>query len=463
MAYTIKLGTFTKLENSTAQPVTTGWAQYDIVFKEGAELSNPTITLQVDLATIAPYNYAELNSKYYWIMSRTMLRNGYCVIDLKIDVLASYKTEIGAATLYVLRAAAAANGDIRDNFYPTRAASTKYHQEQSTGIPGYYGTGVVIVNCAGTSTGGATTLWEMTDTSFKTFVNELYTDINGFQLADIIQKVVQYFGGNPQSLINSAMWFPFPFDVYTAEYVKIGSWVSSSVIGGIVSDPLYTLGDVSFTLNKHPLAATRGSYLNAAPFTDYVLFLPGSGVIHLDPGKLIDQTSITIRRKMDAFSGQLLTKVIADQSGQLLALLSGQIGVPIQLRGSNTANQTVSGALSAGTGIISGAATGNPAAIAGAALAGIGTAMDAIGGMGTSSNMGTGMAGICGEPITLDTICYDITDADNTEHGRPVCENRQIANLSGFIQVSEGYVPIPGPLPEQMEVKRLLETGFFYE
>ena len=63
----------------------------------------------------------------------------------------------------------------------------------------------------------------------------------------------------------------------------------------------------------------------------------------------------------------------------------------------------------------------------------------------------------------LSDTFYFVTDADNTEHGRPLCENRQISTLSGFIQVSEGYVPIPGPLPEQMEVKRLLEAGFFYE
>ena len=77
--------------------------------------------------------------------------------------------------------------------------------------------------------------------------------------------------------------------------------------------------------------------------------------------------------------------------------------------------------------------------------------------------MGSGLAGICGQPIWLDSIFADIADKDNTEHGSPLCESRQISTLSGFIQVSEGYVAIPGPLPEMQQVKALLEAGFFYE
>ena len=462
MAYTVKLGTFSKLENSTAQPSTLGWAEYSVTLKDGCDISNPDITLSVSWSTVSAYNYATMMGRYYFIVSKNMLRENLCVLQLKVDVLATYKTEIGSATLYVLRSAAAINGNIRDNFYPTRSNSTKYHQEQSTDIPGMYGTGVVIVNIAGTYTAGASTLWEMTDTDFKTFVNELYTDINSWQLNDIIQKVVQYFGGNPQSLINGAMWFPFPFDVYTAEYVKIGGW-QSTVIGGVVNDPLYTLGDVTFTLYDHPLAATRGDYLHMSPYSEYILGVPGSGVIRLDNAKLQGQSTITIRRVMDAFSGQMITKVTADQSGQILAYLNGQIGVPIQLKGTNNANQTVSGAMSAGAGFIAGAVSGNPIALANATIAGISNAMNEMGGMGTSSNMGSGLAGICGQPIWLDSIFMDVADRDVAEHGSPLCENRQISTLSGFIQVSEGYVAIPGPLPEMEQVKALLEAGFFYE
>ena len=461
MAYTIKLGTFTKLENSTAQPVTTGWAQYDIVFKEGAELSNPTITLQVDLATIAPFNYAELNSKYYWIMSRTMLRNGYCVIDLKIDVLASYKTEIGAATLYVLRAAAAANGTIRDNFYPITAYSQTSISYQDAGtVPQGFNSGVYVINISGTNT-GASTLLQLTPANFKVLLTNLYTAINGFQLTDVIAEVVKRWGGNPQTLINGAMWFPYAFPAnVTPQNIKIGAW-DSGVQGSIIEDPQLTLATISYSLGKHPQAPTRGDYLNIAPYARYELCVPGAGVVSLDTTKLVDQTGIRIYRKMDAFSGQMIVSVTGNPADYVIAYLTSQIGIPINLKSGS------SGIIESGVNALASTAlaaiTGSPAAIAGAVTAGIGAAAEAHGGVPTSTNMSAGCASIMYEQGWLSDTFYFVTDADNTEHGRPLCENRQISTLSGFIQVSEGYVPIPGPLPEQMEVKRLLEAGFFYE
>ena len=288
----------------------------------------------------------------------------------------------------------------------------------------------------------------------------------------MVSKVVQNFGGNPQQLINSAMWFPFPFDVYDVRQVTIGSWDAvddpndpspTPITGGVITDPTLGLPDVTFTINKHPKAATRGNYLNLAPYTTYTLGFPGVGVVNLDNTKLQGETGITIKRYMDAFSGQLFIKVIADSSGQILAYLNGQIGIPISLRGSNNANSLVSGAAATVTGIIGAVASGGMAAIAGAAEAGIATALEAVGGTPTSSSMGCGFAGITDERIWFDTICMDVADADNTHDGRPLCQVATISSLSGYIRVSEGDVAIPGPLPEAMEVKRMLEAGFFYE
>ena len=47
MAYTIKLGQFAKNIESTAQPNTTGWAEHSVTLKNGADISNPRIELQV--------------------------------------------------------------------------------------------------------------------------------------------------------------------------------------------------------------------------------------------------------------------------------------------------------------------------------------------------------------------------------------------------------------------------------
>lgn len=479
MAYKIKFGTFSKLENSTAQPTVTGWAEYDITLKNGADLSNPVIELSESYTAIANYNYAYFQGRYYWIVSRNMLKENFCVMQLKIDVLATYKSQIGAASLYILRASAESDGNIRDAFYGTKANSTKYRDQQplvpvgghETSVPQDYSDGVIVLNISGIDTAGASTLLELLPSDFAALVDALYTSINGFQLSDVIAKVVQSFGGNPQSLINSAMWFPFPFDVYDVRQVKIGGWAAvdgnnDPITGGTITDPVILLPTVSFTLRKHPLASTRGNYLNLAPYTQYTLGLPGVGVVNLDNGKLQGETKINIYRYMDAFTGQMFVKVTANSSGQTLAFMNGQIGVPISLRGSNNANSLISGGLSAITSAIgAGLASGPmaPVAIAGAVSSGITLAVDTIAGTPTSSSMGAGFAGISGEYIWLDTICYDITDADNAEHGKPLCKVRTPSTLSGFMIASEGYVAIPGPLPEQQEVRRLLETGFFYE
>lgn len=481
MAYTVKLGTFSKLENSTAQPVTTGWAEYNVTLKGGADLFNPTLTLSEDSQNLIGKNYAVMMSRYYFITGITALRNDLCEVELKLDSLATFKTQIGAASLYVLRSASANNGNIRDTYFPIKANSTKYHyvqlprivQDHETSIPGDYSSGVIVVNAAGTRTGGASTLWQMLPGDFANLVAALYTDINGFQFSDMIAKVVQAFGGNPQSLINSAMWFPFAFDVYDVRQVTIGSWDASyydavqqqqvPITGGLITDPAIGLPDVTFTLPKHPLAAARGGYLNLSPYTQYELGLPGCGVVSLDTGKLQNETGITIRRYMDAFSGQLFVKVIADSTNQMIAYMNGQIGIPISLRGANNANSLIGGALATAGALVGAAITGGASTMIGAVSAGVGTALEAVGGTPVSSSMGAGFAGITDERIWLDTICYDITDADNTHNGRPLCEVRTINTLSGYIKVSEGDVALPAPLPIQQEVKAFLEGGFFYE
>ena len=319
MSFSAKFYQFKKKTNSTKIPpaATVTWTT-TLELLEPCSVMHPRIVIRRATAPYPEdpgdftkdfYNYCYLEefSRYYWV-NNWVYDDGLWIGDLECDVLASFKTAIGGSNLYVLRSSAASDGYIKDTMYPMDANTYKYHDVQSTTIPGGFASGVIVLNVAGTNTAGATTLLQFTPSGFSTVVNQLYTSINGFQLSDVIDKVVQSFGGNPQALVNSAMWFPYAFDVYSSSNdLYIGSWKCPvNVLNGIISDPVETITSYSFTIRKHPSAATRGAYLNLSPYSRYTLGIPACGVVDLDTSRLVDETGITIYRVMDAFSGQML-------------------------------------------------------------------------------------------------------------------------------------------------------------
>ena len=464
MAYKVKIGQFAKNIESTAQPDTTLWPEYDVVFKNGADISNPQITISATYADVQNANYAYMLGRYYWITAKNLFRENYIILQLKVDVLATYKTEIGSSSLYILRASAASDGTIRDSYYPPTASVTTYSDHQDlNSVPGPYDDGYYILNIAGTGTSGNSTLFQFTPNNFKQLMTELYTAIDGFSTNDVINNIVKNFGGNPMKLINGAMWFPFPFSDTTAwSNTYIGSWYPGKLGVGTpvpcerIKDPYEELDSVTLTIQKHPQAATRGEYLNLAPYSNYTLFIPGAGAIQLDTTKLVGVNSITISRRTDAFSGQMLVQV--GGGGKTLAVLTGQWGVPLSLAGNAPAN-ILTGAIST----IGAAISGGTAGILGAASAGISTIQDAITGSSVSTGSGGSGLNIYQRPVEIEGIFFDVTDEDNARNGRPYCKVTTPATLGGFMIADKGDVVMSGPLPEHEEVKRYLETGFFYE
>lgn len=466
MAYTVKLGTFAKNIESTAQPNTTGWAEYSVTLKNGADISNPQLEISAAWSTVKDYNYAVMMGRYYWIVGKNMLRENYCVLDLKVDVLATYKTEIGSSSLYILRSSASSNGNIQDNLYPP-TADIVYSTETESNFPGYtYATGCYILNIMGTSSASNSTLWQLTPSNFAKLIEELYVDINGFQLSDAVKSVVQKFGGNPTQLISGCLWFPMDFSSGADKLVRIGGWQATTAYGKIVTQPVKSLPGFNPVIAAHP-QASRGRYLNLSPYSKYQLYIPGAGIINLDTTELRGINKIYVTRHVDAFTGRMFCLVQTDPDNisdpyHYLAAMEGQWGIPISLNGTNNGGSVVSGTL--GTiGAVAGAiVTGGASAIVGAATAAIGTIANAI---GTSpSNCSTGGAIVSMlEPMRLDTTFYKVVDEDNTRNGRPLCKVTTPSTLTGFMIAQKGDVVMAGPLPEHEEVKRYLETGFFYE
>ena len=113
-----------KKVNSTKQPLPSEGQTFSCELKEETSFLTPTLkfapnTLTSGLFSPSAYNYAMIPywQRYYYITDWTY-KNGIWEASLSVDVLASFKTEIGETTTYIIRSASQYNGDILDTFYP---------------------------------------------------------------------------------------------------------------------------------------------------------------------------------------------------------------------------------------------------------------------------------------------------------------------------------------------------------
>lgn len=466
MSFKINLYTFTKDSNSTKQPTGSG-TEFDCNILTPADITAPVCELSASDLTAYNYAYIAAFHRYYFIEGITYDR-GLWQLSLKCDVLATYKTEIGSQSLYVLRAASAYDGEIQDNFYPI-TGDIDYSSQSESNFPGYtYDTGCYVLNIMGTASSGSSTLYQLTPANFRLLIAELYTSIDGFQFGDMVKSVVQKFGGNPTQLISGAMWFPMDFrDSGTDMPITIGSWTSTNAVGKLITQPVKALPGFNPTIAAHPQVSTRGRYLNLAPYSRYQLYIPTIGIIDLDTTQLMGINKIYVTRHVDAFTGSMTCIVETDPDSvadpnHYLAVVNGQWGVPVSLNGENNGGRILGGLVSTAGAVAGAIATGGASAIIGAATAGIGTIAGAIGSAASSSSQGGAITAML-EPMRLDTTFFRVTGADNVHNGRPLMQTRTINTLSGFVMVQKGDVPIAGTQSEADEIRALLEGGFYYE
>lgn len=465
MAYTVKLGTFAKKINSTAQPDMTGWAEFSVVLKQGSELTDPTLQLNVDESDVVNYNYAYLFGSYYWITSRKMVRTDLCEIKLEKDVLASYKLEIGSSNLYILRSSVSYNGGIVDNYYPATAhTQITSEQQDSDTVPavdfdsGYYL--LTVMGASGAAGTGSEIIYQMSSTEFFVFLLTLFSGINGLQVADFWNEINKLFGGNPQDLISGCVWVPYAFPYRDRSSLTIGSY-ELNITGHVVTKNVIDLATVYYTLPKHPQASTRGSFLSTAPFTNYTLSLNCGGIIELDSSKLMEKTQIRVRRQLDVKGG--LFNIIdtgATADTILLGKIYGQMGVPIDLKGNGTGAVTISSLFSTIGSTAALVASGGSANALAAVSAGVGTVVSAA---GATSNTASGFVAGLDEPGRLTSVFYYAADEDNANNGRPLCQVTQPALIGGYMIAQKPTISISAPLPEQQKIGQFLTTGFYYE
>ena len=479
MAITVTFYNFAKKSNSTKVPASSG-TSFDCILKAPSGMLFPEIQLQLPMSQTPLWNYAYIADfgRYYWIKEWTY-EGRLWNASLSVDVLASFKSDIGSSTLYILRSASAYDGDIIDTMYPIKTScmtdSTDQTESAWWALSPNAASGSFIVGVrgridAGQDAGGVTYL-VMTAAHFKSFCNALFDDTlnnyTGGSVLDISDQLTKMIF-NPAQYITGVKWLPgTPGNTQAANANwRVGWWDlgMSLPILKPASELTYT-GTIA--LAKHPDTVSRGAYVNANPYTQRILQLPRAGLIRLDDPIIADAAAanghVTVYLRVDPVSGEGIYTISCQ--GVTLDRIHCQIGVDIPLSDSDISLQDAAAPILSASNAGIAAYEGNiPGAVMGS-VASLGSAASVLSPHITDLSAASGYLGLVGAGFcTVFSIFRDITDDDNTEHGRPLCKNGQISNYSGFLQVLNGDIETSAATETELDmIRNYLEGGFYYE
>ena len=475
----VTLYKFTKRINSTKQPASADGHSFTCQLKDDTSFMNPILKFSPDHLTsgvFSPdvYNYAFILywNRFYYITDWKYI-NGSWEAYLTVDVMASFRSEIGATSAYIIRSNSQFNGNIIDSFYPSTSVCSITKQQISsdiyhTTIPGGCFVVGVINNSSSSNKMGAIIYYALNATQMVSLLNYLFSSniYNNSSISEIGEGLYKSLF-DPFQYIASCMWFPFPVSALgnTTETINVGYW-STGVTGTIVT---YVTKEIGFKTNspiaRHP-QITRGDYLDHAPYTRLTAFYPPFGEIPIDTtfmqygannylyGKIfcdmvtgVADCTITITEGYD-------TDTTADPY-KYMTMRTAQIGVPIQI--SQVMSDYVS-TLSSGVGAVSSLFSGNISGIFNNIISGVESAMPKVSSLGANGSL----VEIIEAPYLI-VEHMQIVDENRTEFGRPLCNTRTISTLSGYIQCGEADHAFSGTRAENEEINRNMKEGFFYE
>lgn len=464
MGFDINLYTFTKKANSTLRPNVQPDGTYSIVLKESCSIINPEVIFNFGLTyNPSTHNYAYIPSfsRYYFIKDWTF-ENGLWHAKLEIDTLATWRDYIGLTNCYILRSAADYNGTLLDTSYPAKSVSAlEESQGTSPWITDTLENGIFIVGVAGQNT----TYYIFTYSSLQVFFEYLFSDVYASDVTTNWSSVFPQLKAqlNPLQYITSVMWMPFITFGAEVSTIRVG-WANVPVAAWMVDGSGLRYGQTDFILRRHPQQA-RGTYLNNAPYSNYMLFYPPWGTITLDAEVCANATTISAIWGVDLRTGQG-TLTIASGDGitatHIMSWTHSQVGVHYQVsqvinKGYGIGN-TFAPAISTTANMLSGNFAGAASTIAGE----VGNYAASKVPSATTIGSNGGIDSLRGLPA-LQYEFKNVADEDLLNRGRPLCAMRQINSLTGYIKVANAYIEIAATQLERETIIQHMEGGFYYE
>lgn len=503
MAFNVQFYQFSKKSNSTATPTGSGQT-YACLANEPLDVLEPVIRIELAYTTQIPlsvYNYARipLLERWYWITGWTMV-DGLWEARLRVDPLASWKTQIGGNSCYVYRSSYSWDNKVTDTRYPTvdrqRKLQISVPKIWTVGGANAAGqaadTGVYILGVAGNT---GTQFYAFEPAYFRQFLAYLFSNT-------FYEQVLGTFGAqeypeakvavNPMQFITSAYYVPIGLIDSGYWGIRHDAAINHIPVGPVMVPPTgefsnqrcyplsdnatsFSVFDIDTTASdfQHPQADVRGDWLNLSPFTSYRLFYPPFGLIELDPAEVSTHENLRIRVTLDARCCQVMLEVqVFDTAANIRTIYRATGSFGVQIPVSNVIQPgtgTLQPLLTAGAGIVGGAMSmmaGNIGGgllsmaqgvehAAGQAVQGQIPHLSTMGGPGST-------AGMDGTPKLYVTQWYVAND-DLNGQGRPLMAVRQLSGIPGYIQADADELSLSCTATELAEIQSAVAAGFYYE
>ena len=356
---------FQKKLNSTKQPTSAQHVDLTVELKDVTNLFTPSLVISSDtfmsggqIVNPMHYTYCYIPDfeRYYHVRSWSWIL-GRWECSLEVDVLASFKTQIGNSTLYVLRSWSKCDPDIVDTKYPVKAqgADTSYQKATYGSVYNIWSTNIYsndvsngffrvsIVN-NDSSAIGAVSHYAISGTVMAELMNTLYSSPTWANITDAnISLDLQKMLLNPMQYITSVIWIPAGFNTTgktPINTIPYGWWsitLSGSVYRISVGDMAKSITE-SIPVAHHPQYDQYMHWLQLSPYTTAAMYFTPFGLIPLDTSKFYDATHIDLEVRLDVITGKGTLILSSHKTvdgvttyGGIFYTTTAQVGVPMTI------------------------------------------------------------------------------------------------------------------------------------
>ena len=456
---------FSKRENSTKQP--TGGTQITVTLKQNCSIESPVFIVS---SPVPSYDYVEAFGHYYFVSDIININAAQSEIHCKEDVLATYKTDIGNTTAFILYDETS-NTTLQDNRLSVVATPTvsrnsaQLHANLST-------TGSIIATVTGEDAThcyvlGASDIYKLVP-NIKTQVENIFSSdhmptgvLDQDFVPTIISAVRQLIAsGDLATNIRDIRWVPFSvsgsglFNVYNGMYDT-----------GIDSGRLIVTGTNRIDARQINISIPwQYSDWRKVYNTEIMVHIPFVGDVSYPAAQLADSDTLNFAVSLDMITGDIAIQVFTN-TGLRIGSYGASTGVTIPVGNASPSLSKIfttflGGISPAGAGSIGGMISNATRAAGQMAMAAFTPVSQTVGGLGSAASIGLPFN------VEVATVCHNTNVSPSSVSsvmGTPAMSVKQIGNLSGYIQCENASVSSACLESERAAINSYLNSGFFYE